>query len=74
MYENCHTAIWRPVLKTLPVIEVFLVLCVLFRASLSGLVTDSARFLCLLVKVKCESFSNQISDSKAPKDDNRLDY
>ena len=57
MYEDCHVPIWRPVLKTFPVSEVLLALCVLFRASLSGRVTESASFLFLLVKANCESFS-----------------
>ena len=45
MYEDCYVPIWRPVLKTFPVSEVLLALCVLFRASLSGRVTESTSFL-----------------------------
>lgn len=54
--KDCHVPTRRPALKTFPVIEIFLVLCVLSLASLPCRVTKAAYFLCLLVKAKCESF------------------
>ena len=54
--KDCHVPTWRPALKTFPVIEIFLLLCVLSPASLPCRVTKAAYFLFLLVKAKCESF------------------